>query len=403
MSISEEEIEAVSNWWDSCESIEINPALRQYKKEEQDQIKNGDGFILLHTMHPNLEQIVVSDLVSVMSHDDLLINAKKFRTHLQWVVMELMIYGLLGFNPICIGPNVEFLNLSYMCVDDLLDQREIPQEDKKKFLLYCRSRISTDFSLSLIQDKNKDKCKGSLKKSIESFDSIVSWIQSVNTSFFNNKSMEGTQIFGCISQMFDIEFQQLENTPELSPRELLKQTICKGAFTFNLLVKMILLDMQQTSEKLSNHKVLSQDLICKIGFITQMLDDLCDIKEDQYNQNVTYPILLLKHQWSFDMFIIKLFNSIESIWTQFMYEHGFDQPSIPCEMGLCLKTTLLNVLFLGVHDRQIYETYSPFSFKYLSHLKIKSYIHCYLLYLYFRWYLRIRIWVIEKLMCMRLI
>jgi hypothetical protein len=203
----------LSHWWKQLEPIKI-PNDWSYMSQL--------GFIghVLETSCPNLNYILRHHTRTIHGPEQMI----KCRS---LIVFELILEIASGYNHLEIGPYIDAFNYAYLCVDDYIDSHT----DTSKFIEYCHERINHP---------------------VKPYDN--------QTSKFNDimKTLDAT----IDNQTREKLSQLLEAIPNTATQDtILEHNANKGVLSFDLMIKMIEIDLGPSP------KPLSQLIKSKLGFI----------------------------------------------------------------------------------------------------------------------------------------
>ena len=255
-----------------------------------------------------------------------------------------------------------FLNLSYLIIDYYFDDPNIIPNDKKKFSNYIQTRI-------IKENEPYDLFSSKFNKAIKL----------VENEYPRNEINK--EVYSTIYDMFMVEKISMEsesfNHNNYSDDDLINIMAKKGMQTVITIVKIAEFD---SKKELSDEQ---HKFMIKFGFLTQIVDDICDLHNDIIsNCNTYYVRMVKKYNKKMDEYTILAINFIDELYNDLLVNNYFNHSDIH-NKNVCNSMRIIMSMWLmyGVCKNKKYysddiyknlEKYSIISFKDITSIRNNS-------------------------------
>ena len=352
-----------------CPFTELNEKINNIKLFEiylnkiEKEINNTNNvwasFLHYKKYFLNLIILSINHIKKVKTFDSpykiLVSDPKKVFMSIAWLWQDILMRALFSY-PIKSTNYSLFLNLSYLIIDYYFDDPKNSKNEKNKFSNYIQKRILQSYEpYDLFSSK---------------FDSAMKIVEKEYP-----RNNENNTVYSSIYDMFIVEKESMEsesiNNENFSDEELLNIMAKKGIQTLLTIVHIAEFDSKKDLNE--NQKMF----MIKFGFLTQIIDDICDIKNDLDSNCKTYYIrLITKHKTTLDKYTYLALNYIDSLYNDLIKNNYFNHTELHNQkVSESMRTILTLWLMYGVcknkdfYSNECYENLEKYSFLSFNDLK----------------------------------
>ena len=306
--------------------------------------------ILMYIFNKSL--VHVMELRSFDFPDKMLISdPRKVFMSISWNCQDILIRYLLSGTESNTGGSF-FLNLAYLIIDYFFDNPDNMISEKRKFADYIGKRLDKEIPPCNLHSKKFDKAMRILEKSYprERF----------------------TDVHEYISALFRVEQMSMESESSDSYDEskLLEIMAMKGMQTVLTIAKVIETD---------NMIELTKDQQCflsRLGFLTQIIDDISDIQNDIDSRCFTLNVKVVMRGVKLDQIATHAANYTQMLFEDMIEKNYFNKdPKVCKDVAEVIRFLLMFWLTSGVckneryYSKEMYETFQKYCFIEFDDLK----------------------------------
>lgn len=341
---------------------DLNTLYKYLQHIETDLIKNNSiwsSFLHYKKYIINLIQLSDIHITKVKKFDSpdnvLISDPRKIFMSIAWLWQDVLMRALFSY-PIKTSDYSLFLNLSYLIIDYYFDDPTISSINKQKFAKYVQTRI---------MEENKPYDLFSSK-----FDKAIKIVENEFPRNENNNN-----VYSNIYNMFMVEKISMEsesaNHENFTDDDLMKIMAKKGIQTVITIVKISEIDSKRELSD-EQHKFM-----IKFGFLTQIIDDICDLQNDiNANCNTYYVRMVKKYNKKMDKYTILAINYIDELYNDLLINNYFNHSNIHNKNVCNSMRIIFNIwLMYGVCKNKKY--YSEDIFRKLEKYSILSFDNIY--------------------------
>ena len=299
-----------------------------------------------------LSNVHITKVKNFDSPDNVLVSdPRKIFMSIAWLWQDVLMRALFSY-PIKSSDYSLFLNLSYLIIDYYFDDPNIRPIDKKAFAKYVQGRI-------LQENKPYDLFSSKFDKAIKI----------VENEFPRNE--DNHKVYSTIYDMFMVEKISMEsesvNHGNFTDVDLMKIMAQKGIQTVITVVKIAEID----SKKELNYE--QHKFMMKFGFLTQIIDDICDLQNDINSNCNTYYVRMVKtNNKNLDKYTYLAINYTDDLYNDLITNNYFNHSIIHNKNVCDSMRIILNIwLMYGICKNKKY--YSEDVYKNLEKYSILSF------------------------------